>query len=892
MVKHPLFGGVPGLFEEERFAHGGHIRRLADKAGCSPDELVDFSASVNPLGPPPWLGQEIARAVRLCSRYPDPESLELCLAACELYKVWPNQVLAGNGASEIIQAVARLGGVRQAVIPSPSYVDYERACQLAGLPVRRVPLSAEDDFALDFAHIEPLLEVPSLVFVCLPNNPTGQIFEAAKLRALAERFPNSRFVVDESFADFVTGLDRLVRKRPENVVVVHSLTKFFAIPGLRLGLAFANPEVTARLKRLLPAWSVNAVAQKVGERCLRDQGYAEESRALTRRLREELAASLAEIPGLKVFPGQANFLLCQMRRVGLTAKPVSDKLLASRISIRICDNFAGLDESYFRVAVRNEADNAKLIEALRAFSGLSKPPAVQKPRRVRAIMVQATGSNAGKSVLVAALCRILLQDGVRVAPFKAQNMSLNSFVTREGFEMGRAQVTQALACRLEPDVRMNPVLLKPGSDTGAQVIVMGRPVGAMSVAEYIRFKPQAFEAVKKAYDELAREYDVIVLEGAGSPAEVNLKAHDIVNMRMAEYANAKVLLAGDIDRGGVFAALAGTMDLLEESERARVAGFVINKFRGDAKLLDPALSFLFERTGKPVLGVVPHIEDLGLPEEDSVSFKDRIYPGAEDQDKPDACIDIACIDLPHISNFNDLDPLFAEPDVRVRIVDSPFDLGIPDAVILPGSKNTISDMKRLKGMGMAAAIRSLPQTTRIVGICAGFQMLGTVVEDPYKLESSFGSAPGLGLLPVTTTLMREKTLTRTVGTHLESGHRVHGYEIHHGVTRPLSQELSVAFVDQEGNALGFGLSSGRVLGTYLHGVFDSDEFRRWFVDSLRRGKGLPPLSAPQTTYELETALDHLASVVRGSLDMDRIYEILGLTANKQAHLFYRLGKKR
>ncbi|WP_167126177.1 cobyric acid synthase, partial [Nitratidesulfovibrio liaohensis] len=419
--------------------------------------------------------------------------------------------------------------------------------------------------------------------------------------------------------------------------------------------------------------------------------------------------------------------------------------------------------------------------------------------RPPALMVQGTCSNAGKSILAAAFCRIFLQDGLRVAPFKAQNMALNSCVTPDGLEMGRAQAVQAAACRLDPDVRMNPVLLKPCSDVGSQVIVMGRPVGVMRVRQYVDYKPQARDAAFAAYDSLAAEHDVMVIEGAGSPAEINLKAHDIVNMAMARHAGARVLLVGDIDRGGVFAALVGTMELLEDWERNHVTGYLLNKFRGDASLLDPALDFMLQRTGRPVLGVVPYLRDLGLPEEDSVTFKDGL-PGLrggvateggpeEPGTGPDILLDIVLVDLPHISNFTDVDALRGEPDVRLRVARTPADLPapdgrMPDAVILPGSKNTTGDLRALRASGMVDALARLardPDGPVVAGICAGLQMLGLCVADPLELEGG-GSEQGLGLLPVRTELAAEKTLRRTAGVHPRSGLPVAGYEIRHGIT--------------------------------------------------------------------------------------------------------------
>ena len=873
-MRQQYFSGLPVVIESGAERHGGDLRRLAERAGCAPSELLDFSASLNPLGPPPWLGRELSRLAGELTAYPDPESTELLLAACEHYKVWPGQVVAGNGASELIHAAARLPGMRRAVIATPTYGDYARACRLAGLEVEYLPLDEARGWRLDLDRLRDAPRLPSLVFLCHPNNPTGSTLPVGELKELMRERGDSVFVVDESFADFAPGLERFVRDRPENVVVLVSLTKFYAIAGLRLGLAFGAPELAMSLRKQLPEWAVNSVAQRVGWRCLRDLPYGAHTRTEVRRLREELALGLGFLPGLKVYPSAANFLLCRIERLGGSVEPLVGRLLSERIAIRPCANFQGLDERYFRVAVRSQGENDRLLRAMERAFGVARPVLKKVARRRKpAIMLQGTCSNAGKSVLAAALCRIFLQDGLKVAPFKAQNMSNNSFVTREGGEMGRAQATQALACRLDPDVRMNPVLLKPGSDTGSQVVVLGRAVGNMDVAEYVRYKPRVFETVKRAYDDLCEDFDVMVLEGAGSPAEINLKHHDIVNMAMADYADARVLLVGDIDRGGVFAALAGTMEFLTEAERGRVLGLVLNRFRGDARLLESGNSAIYGHTGKPVLGVVPHIEHLGLPEEDSVSFKAGVHPASCQPGRSDV-VDIACLDLGHISNFNDLDPLFGEPDVRLRIVESAFELGEPDAVILPGSKNTVADMRQLKGRGMAAAVRALAARAEVVGICGGFQMLGREIEDPHGIETDQGRADAFGLIDVRTTLALDKTLTRAMGEHLESGQQVFGYEIHHGVTEALGDAARVCITGPQG-PLGFADPSGRVWGTYLHGLFDHDEFRRWFIDRLRVRKGLSPLGRPQTIYGLEPALDNLASVVRRSLDMDVIYQALG-----------------
>jgi len=547
------------------------------------------------------------------------------------------------------------------------------------------------------------------------------------------------------------------------------------------------------------------------------------------------------------------------------------QVLRSGVAIRPCGNYDGLDDRFFRVAVRTEEENGRLVAALQEARGVARPP--RRVRRCRPLMFQGTCSNAGKSIMTAAMCRILFQEGVAVAPFKSQNMALNSFVTADGREMGRAQVVQAQACRLDPDVRMNPVLLKPSSDTGSQVIVNGRPVGNMLVAEYVRYKPQAFAAAKAAYDSLAAEFDVIVLEGAGSPAEVNLKSHDIVNMHMARYAKSPVLLVGDIDRGGVFASFVGTMECLTTWERNLLAGFVVNKFRGDARLLEDALSYTRRRTGKPVFGVVPYLKNLGLPEEDSLGFRNGSY---DDKRAAEGCVKIVVVDLPHISNFTDLDPFKVEPDVRLQVAAAVAELDGADAVIIPGSKNVMADLLAIKARGVGERIVALAAAgTPVVGICGGFQILGREVRDPHGLEGAVGGAlPGLGLLPVTNVLELEKTLTRATARHAASGLTVRGYEIHHGQLEGDGWEPGIVRAD--GATVGVSARGGAVWGTYLHGIFDDDVFRRWFIDGLRVRRGLAPLGRPVAVYDLEQAFDRLAETVRANIDLQAVLRLVGL----------------
>ena len=492
--------------------------------------------------------------------------------------------------------------------------------------------------------------------------------------------------------------------------------------------------------------------------------------------------------------------------------------------------------------------------------------------RAKRIMVQGTMSGAGKSLLCAALCRIFAQDGYRVAPFKSQNMALNSFVTRDGLEMGRAQVVQAQAAGIEPDVRMNPILLKPSSDTGSQVIVGGEVRGQMSAAAYFKMKRQLIPEILAAFDSLSEEADIVVIEGAGSPAEINLKADDIVNMGLAKLVDAPVLLAGDIDRGGVFAQLYGTVALLEPEERARIAGLVINKFRGDVDILRPGLAMLEEKTGLPVLGVVPYLH-VEIEDEDSLS--ERL--NARDAVKP---LDVAVIRLPHISNFTDFIPLEQHELLGVRYVQRARELGAPDLVILPGTKNTMEDLLWLRQSGLEAAVRRLAQAqTPVLGVCGGYQMLGQPLDDPAGTESGKPlSLAGLGLLPTRTTFDAQKRRTQVRAVALGApfaGARMTGYEIHNGRTT-VNGEPFCRLADGTPE----GCVRKNVFGTYLHGLFDSGELTQALVKLLCARKGISPKETrPVSMAEYRQAqFDLLADGVRRALDMGAVYRAMGMKA--------------
>ena len=502
------------------------------------------------------------------------------------------------------------------------------------------------------------------------------------------------------------------------------------------------------------------------------------------------------------------------------------------------------------------------------------------------IMMMGTSSHVGKSILATAMCRILYRKGRKVVPFKAQNMALNSYVTRDGDEMGRAQVAQAEAAGMEPMVDMNPVLLKPTGNAASQVIIMGKPVGNMSAREYHRgYSLKAFDAVKEALGRLDKEYDTIVIEGAGSPAEINLKANDIVNMRVAKYLQAPVLLIADIDRGGALASLVGTLELLDEEERALVKGLVINKFRGDVTLLTPAIDFLEEKTGKPVLGVVPHIDQMGIDDEDSVSLEEKQAAPTEGD------IRIAVIQTPKISNFTDFDALAHEKDVALYYVKSVEDLGEPDVIMLPGSKNTTEDMLYLRKSGLGEKILAHAKAGKaVIGICGGYQMLGEVIRDPQHTESQNDEVAGLGLLGMETVFASEKLTSQVVAQCQDlhfmgqsiSADNLQGYEIHMGHTAftreadkhpfTVCQRRGKACASQEGTAN----TAGNVFGTYIHGVFDNDVFRRSVLNAIRHSKGLEALANTRNVMaEKQQAYEHLADVVENALDMEKLYQIMG-----------------
>ncbi|WDL96529.1 cobyric acid synthase [Alicyclobacillus sp. ALC3] len=513
---------------------------------------------------------------------------------------------------------------------------------------------------------------------------------------------------------------------------------------------------------------------------------------------------------------------------------------------------------------------------------------------MRSLMIVGTASSVGKSIVCTGLCRIFYQDGVSVAPFKAQNMSLNSAVTPSGCEIGRAQAAQAEAAGIRPNEHMNPVLLKPTGNQRTQIVLQGRVHDTVSARHYFRsYKETLWQAVVESYQFLATRHDVIVMEGAGSPVEMNLKERDIANLRAAEMADAVVVLVADVDRGGVFASVVGTLQLMTSEERRRLKGILINRFRGDPELFQDGEQWLEQYTGLPVLGVIPYISNIGIDEEDSMAFESERYRGAHSNLRKDSTfvgppqIRVAVVRLPHIANFTDFDPLFLEPDVEAFFTTEPVALQRADAIILPGTKSTMSDLIWLFEYGLAAVIQQVSQMGRtILGICGGYQMLGQRVFDPWHQEDERHSeCEGIGIFSYETTIAQEKETILVEGDLLApfTGVSVSGYEIHMGKTTGLEQGHAFARVSasiggpsqDHARIEGAVSDDGRIVGTYLHGIFHNDEFRTRWLNQIRQSKGLPPKDDKVVIQNSrEDAYDRLADVVRSHLNLARVYELL------------------
>ncbi|MBF0365925.1 MAG: cobyric acid synthase [Oligoflexia bacterium] len=858
--------------------HGGQLRSIAKQYNISEEMLLDFSVNINPLGFPDWFRSHLIANIGKVARYPDPEYKELKSAIAKHHQVSEDAIILSNGASEFFFTLTRALSRKVAIIPRPSFFIYEQSARLQKMELVSLYPPKEQNFKLDATQLsDTLLKYPQeecLVFLCHPNNPTANVLNPEEIISVAKNFPHALFVVDEAFIYFTpwevkSFLELLpLLNSVNNIIVSRSLTKVLSIPGMRIAYAVATPAIAITMNAYLPTWNLNQLAAETATYALsNDLDYFKR----TRQEMSELRKDFAHLP--YCYANEANFLLLHFPNRS-SDDIVKEFITSHKIVLRNCKSFDGLSDGHVRIAIKSREENEKLLAHLPLSTSKSKTIHTRSSSRSHtpALMVLGTSSDAGKSLIVTALCRIFKQDGIKVAPFKAQNMSLNSFVTPLGEEIGRAQAVQAEAAQIAMDARMNPILLKPSSKEKSQVILHGKPLGHFHFSDYTKQKQELFSEVAKAYDSLASEYELIILEGAGSVSEVNLKANDIVNMRMAKYAKAKVLLVGDIDRGGLFGSFIGSVNTLYEWERKLLKGLIINNFRGVTALLTPGIAYLQSMTETPLIGIIPHLPQLRIPLEDSLALKNNRLLATNVISNSNT-IDIIFIRTPYLSNFTDIDPLLIEPDVQLRIVDNAEDFGTPRLIILGGSKSVLNDLHFLKTSGLQKKIedqlKAFPQTM-IAGICGGLQMLGAEVFDPLHLESPIEKAEGLSLLPLRTTIMHEKILKRTSATLTRSKHQVVGHEIHHGETIPCG-DSAYPFIESGDRIIGYCNQDATVWGTYLHGIFENDLFRHHLLSELQ---GRPRQSSAK--YSMEEEYDRLADAVRASLDFNYIYSLLNL----------------
>ena len=796
--------------------HGG---RLSQAKECFGDQIfLDFSVNTNAFWHPPAALAAVPLSDAIM-RYPEADANSVCRLLADVYDVRAEYLLATAGAIEGLYLAVRLFPKKRALIFAPSFADYSRACLSAGLEIKTFSLFPDPPDTEQFVQWALSVDV---VILGNPNNPTGRLFTNLLEVVLHPKLSHLHWIIDEAFIEFVAEPDRhsllLKIERLPNALVLRALTKSWSVPGLRLGfLATANLSWMAQLRAMQPPWPFCGVAEAWAHSHLNKPTLAavhESLRALTPE-RERFSTALSALPGLFPLASDANFLLVETR--GLNARDLADALGRRGILIRECVGFLELEpERYFRLAVRTTLENDRLIDSLHSFSKVPCFPRKQhKKKQMRAISVLGTSSNSGKSWVATALCAWLRRRGVRVAPFKAQNMSNNSAVAFDGGEIGRAQAVQAEACGLPPSVRMNPILLKPSGTSGSQLVVLGRAQGHIRASAYYEAIESLRPVVTESLSYWEERCDALILEGAGSPVELNLMQRDLVNLWPVRHLDGRWLLVADIERGGVFAQVAGTWGLLQGCDRQRCAGLIVNKLRGDLSLFADAKRHFAPHFGAPFFGTLPYVAHLQPENEDSLSDE----PVANIQGEP-----IHWIKFPYLSNSQDADPWQLDEGVHVEWVCHPASLANARIVVLPGSKNTLADLTWLRSSGLADAVLAAHQRgALIIGICGGYQMLGQYLSDNEGIAGERGEMLGLGLLPVETLFFEEKQLG-TVKVRFED-EVWEAYEIHMGrttVSRGVSPLLTVL---EEGAERAEGVRHNEVWGTYLHGVFESARMR-------------------------------------------------------------------
>ncbi len=840
--------------------HGGRLAEARLKFGH--ESFLDFSVNTNAFWHPPALPPTVP-ASKAMGRYPEADAASINSRLAAIYNVAERHLLTTAGAIEALYLATRLFAGGKAAVYHPCFADYKRACTAAGVFVKDL-LLFPDQPDLAFAA-EELLDV-DVVVLGTPNNPTGRLFRTLEKLLTHPQLKHLSWIIDEAFIEFTEdqGQKSLLQKLPDftNVILIRALTKSWSIPGLRLGfLATSNSTWLQQLQSLQPPWPVNGITEIWAQSALTKANHHSmlASMARSAEVRADFTGHLRSFPGLTPLESQANFFL--LHCADSNAESLAEDLGRQGILVRTCHGFEGLERTqYLRIAVRTPSENDRLVDAFSKITGY-KPRfhTRTRARKMRAISVLGTSSNSGKSWFATALCAWLTRRGLRVAPFKAQNMSNNSAVTFDGGEIGRAQAAQAEACGLAPSVRMNPILLKPSGKSGSQLVRLGRAEGHIKAADYYKSIETLWPTVTESLAYWETRCDALVLEGAGSPVELNLMQRDLVNFRPVRHLDSRWLLVADIERGGVFAQVAGTWALTPAEDRTRCMGVVVNKFRGDLALFSDAKQFFEPHFGAPYLGTLPFVQNLQPENEDSLSSE----PSTAREGAP-----IHWIRFPHASNTQDTNPWQLDEGIRVEWTEDPVTIANASVLVLPGTKNTLSDLRWLKQNGLADAVLSAAQKGAVViGICGGFQILGQRLADPKGVAGDAGEEEGLGLLPVETWFTEDKDV-RNVEAIFE-GERWNTYEIHMGKTRTTGPCEPLVHVADSSGPREEGCRMGKIWGTYLHGFFEATQVRRE-ITKLAQLSG-HKVSSTTFRQQRESLYNGMADLLDQHLNMEDIW---------------------
>jgi adenosylcobyric acid synthase len=843
--------------------HGGRLDEARLK--FQRDDFLDFSVNTNAFWQPPALPPSVASR-NAVAQYPEADAATLATQLASLYFVDPAHILPTAGAIEALYLATRLFAGKTALLFHPSFADYSRACSASGVQTQSASLLPEPP---DIDSTLEQLRSVDLVILGNPNNPTGRLFPNLAELIAHPRLQKLAWIVDEAFIEFTPAPEQTsllsTLGKTQNVLLLRALTKSWSIPGLRLGfLATSNPQWKSRVQSWQPPWPIHGITEAWSRLHLSPENQSAMRASLSQLgdIRADFAEALNRLPGLKAQNSHANFLLLEC--ASANAQIIANALGELGILVRLCRGFEGLQSStHLRLAVRTRPENERVLAALESLLHPQKSASLKRQspeRRMRSISVLGTSSNSGKSWVATALCAWLRRKGLRVAPFKAQNMSNNSAVTPDGGEIGRAQAVQAEACRLAPSVRMNPILLKPSGNAGSQLVRLGRAEGHVKAADYYKIIETLWPTVTESLAYWETQCDALVIEGAGSPVELNLMHRDLVNFRPVRHLDSHWLLVADIERGGVFAQAAGTWALTPPEDQSRCMGLIVNKFRGDLSLFADAAKFFAPHFGAPFLGTLPFASQLQPENEDSLSEEPNLGKAS--------AAPIHWIRFPHTSNSQDTNPWSLDEGVRVEWVQTPKNLEHSSVIVLPGSKNTISDLRWLKTSGLAEAISAASQRGALVlGICGGFQMLGEKISDPLGVAGDSGEEDGLGLLPLHTWFAETKE-TRTVEAIFQ-GERWDAYEIHMGRTTFTSHFEPLLQVADAQGPRDEGCRRANVWGTYLHGFFEAVQVRRE-ICRLAGVQGHRP-SLVSFRKQREQLYDGMADLLEEHLNLEELW---------------------